>query len=132
MKKAFYIARVAASLVAACFLLPACVKDSGTRTVKVYTPVYKSAEEVRAEIKSDTPQPVETPGKLVILGDYIFLNEVSKGVHIIDNSNPSAPVNKAFIHIPDNGDIAVQGNTLYADCYTDLMAIDISDPMHAT
>ena len=56
-----------------------------------------------------------------------FLNEPNKGVHIIDNSNPASPINKSFISIPGNYDIAVKGNILYADCFTDLLALDISN-----
>ena len=64
-------------------------------------------------------------------GNYIFLNEVNKGVHIIDNSNPSHPSVKSFINIPGNVDIAVKGSTLYADLFTELVVIDISDPLNA-
>lgn len=67
-------------------------------------------------------------GKVFVLGNYIFLNEIDKGVHIIDNKNPSAPVNKYFVAIPGNLDLAVKGNTLYADSYRDLLTLDISDP----
>ncbi|WP_207632784.1 LVIVD repeat-containing protein [Foetidibacter luteolus] len=94
----------------------------------VFVPVLKTTAEVRDAIKSDVPEDVSQPGKIYLYGKYIFLNELGKGVHIIDNSNPAAPVNKAFIHIPGNEDIAVKGNILYADCFTDLMAIDISNP----
>lgn len=51
-----------------------------------------------------------------------------EGVHIIDNSNPSAPNFVSFIAIPGNGDIAIKDNILYADSYIDLLAIDISNP----
>ena len=64
-------------------------------------------------------------------GNYIFLNEVNKGVHIIDNSNPAKPSIKAFINIPGNVDIAVKGSTLYADLFADLVVVDISNPLDA-
>lgn len=105
-----------------------CVKDSGFKKTKKFTPVFSTSEQVRASIKSDAAEDVAHPGKLFVMGNYIFLNEAGRGVHIIDNTNPSSPVNKAFIHIPGNGDISVKGNILYADCFTDLMAIDISNP----
>ena len=40
---------------------------------------------------------MERTGKLYILGNYIFLNEIDKGIHIIDNAIPSSPKNVAFI-----------------------------------
>jgi hypothetical protein len=105
-----------------------CLKDSAKRTYTYYTPVIHTTAEVRAGIKSGVAQPVVNPGKMYVTGNTIFLAEKEKGIHIIDNSNPSNPVNKWFIDIPGNEDIAVSGNILYADCYTDLMAIDISNP----
>lgn len=106
-----------------------CLKDAikQTYTYTYYAPVYKTKAEVKTNIKSDLPQPVENPGKIIVRGSYIFLNEVDKGVHIIDNSNPASPRNLSFIHIPGNIDLAVKGDILYADLYTDLAAINISD-----
>ncbi len=112
------------------FCLQGCVKDSYKRTYSYtyYKPVYKTTAEVRANIKSNTPRPVERPGKLYLFGKYIFLNEIDKGIHVIDNTNPSNPQNIAFIDIPGNMDIAVKEDILYADLYTDLIAIDIANP----
>ena len=73
---------------------------------------------------------MENPGKIVLLGNYIFLNEVDKGIHVIDNRNPALPRNAAFISVPGNMDLAVKGNILYADLYTDLVTLDISDPLN--
>lgn len=115
---------------AAVMLLTGCFKDSLTKTYKIMRPVLKDKSEVLSSIRTATATEVEKPGKMFLLGRYIFLNEVNEGVHIIDNSNPSAPVNKAFISIPGNVDIAVKGNTLYADMFTDLLVLDISDPMN--
>ncbi|MEO8108843.1 MAG: hypothetical protein ABI594_02370 [Ginsengibacter sp.] len=112
------------------FLFSGCLKDNCSHANR-YTwlePLYRTSAEVRANIKSNQPQKIENPGKIFIRGNYIFLNEINKGIHVIDNSRPSAPVNIAFINIPGNVDIAVKGNTLYADLYTDLVTLDISDP----
>jgi hypothetical protein len=109
----------------------ACVKDKckKTFTYTYFEPVYKTKAEVRANIKSNAPKELMNTGKLYIYGNYIFLNEVDKGIHVIDNSNPSQPKNIAFIDIPGNVDLAIKGNILYADLYTDLVAIDISNPL---
>ena len=112
------------------FLFAACVKDNCDRivTYTYFVPEYKTKAEVRANIKSNPARDIVNPGKLYIRGSYIFLNEIDKGIHVIDNSNPSNPQNIAFIDIPGNMDIAVKGNTLYADFYTDLVTLDISNP----
>src|SRR5258706_2819659 len=108
----------------------ACVKDQckKTYTYSYYVPLYRTKAEVRANIRSNAPKELVNTGKLYMYGNYIFLNEVDKGIHVIDNSNPSQPGNIAFIDIPGNVDLAVKGNILYADLYTDLVAIDISNP----
>ncbi len=59
--------------------------------------------------------------------DYIFVTDIDKGIHIIDNSNPSLPETIKFIEIPKNEDISVKDNFLYADSATDLLVFDISD-----
>jgi hypothetical protein len=109
-------------------IFQSCLKDSHTKTYAIFSPVYKSVAEVRAGIKNNVASAISKPGKIFVQGNYIFLNEVDKGVHIIDNTNPAAPVNKYFVSIPGNLDMAVKGNILYADQYRDLLAIDITDP----
>ena len=113
------------------FLFQSCLKDRILHTYTIAIPVYKEKSEVYANIKSNAPQAVTQPGKMYLYGNYIFLSDVDKGVHIIDNSNPANPVHKAFINIPGNLDIAVKGNTLYADLYTDMVVVDITNPLAA-
>ena len=107
-----------------------CLKDKCTSTYNYtfYRPIYKTKAEVRANIRSNAPIAIDCPGKIYVRAPYIFLNEIDRGIHVIDNSNPAQPNNVTFINIPGNVDIAVKGNTLYADLYTDLVAIDITNP----
>lgn len=107
-----------------------CTKDTVTESYTFFQPVYKTKAQVKAEAKSGPAISVTNPGKLFVRGNYAFLSELDKGVHIIDFSNPAAPRNIAFVNIPGSVDLAVRGNYLYADCYTDLVTIDISDPQN--
>lgn len=107
-----------------------CTKDTVTESYTFFKPVYKTKAEVKAEAKSGPAISINNPGKLFVKGNYAFLSELDKGVHIIDFSNPAAPRNIAFVNIPGCVDLAVRGNYLYADCYTDLVTIDISDPQN--
>lgn len=115
--------------VMALFFLGGCLKDKVTHTYTLLKPVYKSKEAVLSEVGNTMAKGLGNPGKIYVYGNYLFVNEINKGVHVIDNSNPASPVNKRFINIPGNVDIAVQGNTLYADIYTDMLTLDISDPL---
>lgn len=123
---------ISAALILFGLFFTGCVKDTchKTYTYSYYKPVYKTTAEVKANIKSNAAKEIVNPGKIFILGNYIFLNEVDKGIHILDNTNPASPQNVAFIDIPGNVDLAVKGNILYADLYTDLVTIDISNPLN--
>lgn len=125
---------ISAVLVLSMFLFSSCKKDKCEQTVtyKKFEPVYMSYDELRASVKSEPAQALKKPGKIYMKGNYIFVNEVDKGIHIIDNTNPSSPQNIAFIKIPGNMDIAAAGNTLYADSYIDLLSLDISNPLNVT
>jgi hypothetical protein len=113
----------------------ACSKDKGdskgTRTYTIYTPVYKSKANALATINGSAAEPIEHTGKIYLKDNFIYLNEVNKGIHVIDNSNNAKPKQVAFLAIPGNLDIAIKGNILYADMYSDLLALDISDIHHA-
>jgi hypothetical protein len=125
MKK---IAILSACFTVVIFMLQSCVKDHLQKTYTYFVPVYKEKTEVLREIKSAQPQALKWTGKIFLYGNYIFINELNRGVHIIDNSNPSAPRNLSFIPIPGNVDIAVKDKILYADLFTDMLAIDIANP----
>jgi LVIVD repeat len=109
-----------------------CNKDRCVQTYTYYQPVYKTTQEVRDNIKSNPARAVEHPGKIYVYGRYIFLNELDRGIHIIDNSVPANPRQVSFIDIPGCVDLAVKGNILYADAYTDLVVLDINDPLQVT
>jgi hypothetical protein len=47
-------------------------------------------------------------------------------VHVYDNADPAHPKALAFLNIPGNLDLALRGDILYADSFTDLIAIDLS------
>lgn len=67
------------------------------------------------------------PGKIYLLDNLLFINDVYSGIHVYDNANPTSPINLGFLDIPGNADMAIRNNILYADSYYDLLAIDISD-----
>lgn len=98
-------------------------------TYDVYAPVYLSYEQIRGGIEfSPTARTLEETGKIYLYQTTVFVNEFKQGVHVIDNTDPTNPQKQGFIEIPGNVDIAIRNNILYADSYTDLVAIDISDP----
>lgn len=112
-------------------LLSSCNdKCETTYTYKSYEPVYMTLSTIRDDVSVRMPEVIDAPGKIYLYDHYLFVNEVSKGIHVIDNTDPSSPVNKSFINIPGNFDMAVKDNILYADSYVDLLVFDISDPVN--
>lgn len=110
-------------------LLGACSRDPKECRTKerIYTPYFKSRFEVRAGMHGTSARPIERPGKLYSYGSWLFLSDQEQGIHIIDNQNPAAPAQRAFLPVPGNVDVAVEGHYLYADSWSDLVVFDISD-----
>lgn len=110
-------------------LLEGCTDSCETRQDYVYyEPVYTTVEEVRTQVSLDAPRSIGSSGRIYYKDGYMYVNEPGEGIHIIDNRNPSFPSAKKFLSIPGNFDLAIQGNTLYADSFVDLVAFDVSDP----
>ncbi|HMQ08045.1 MAG TPA: hypothetical protein PKC30_12135 [Saprospiraceae bacterium] len=89
------------------------------------TPVYLSYDDF-SEIKTLPPRPFGELGKLVVYRSFIFINEINKGIHVIDNANPSFPEVLFFWNIPGNREFIISENTLYADNGLHLLVIDIT------
>jgi hypothetical protein len=98
-----------------------------TNTFVCFEPVYSSTTEVRAAVSLQPPHALTGLGKIYFKDGYLFLNEVGKGIHIVDNRNPLMPQPLSFLNIPGNYDLAILDHTLYADSYIDLVVFDISD-----
>lgn len=109
-----------------------CTKDKVDEQYTFFRPVYATRETVKANIKSSAPELLQNPGKLVIKDNILYLNDLDKGIHVIDISHPAQLQQLAFIHIPGCIDMAINGNFLYADCYTDLEVLDITNPLQIT
>lgn len=108
------------------FLFLSCDKIEENSTYRISTPVYKSLGEVRKqEIKMESPVAFGRVGKIYSYKDYVLINELEKGIHFYDNSNPAKPTAIGFLPILGNVDMAVKDDVLYADSYVDLLVFDI-------
>ncbi|MDR6568974.1 LVIVD repeat-containing protein [Chitinophaga ginsengisegetis] len=117
-------------IIAAILVLGGCTKEKCTKTIttKIHTPILMALSDYQASIKSEAPKEISHTGKIYVKDQYIFVNEPYAGIHVIDNSNPSSPQKVSFLNVMGNVDIAIKGNFLYADSYTDLIVFNISDP----
>ena len=121
--------KIAFSLLTILFFLHSCTKEKCTHTYEgvTYTAVYAPMSTLRS-VSILPAKPITSNGKIFIKGNFIFLNEVDKGFHIINNTNPAAPQRIAFVSVPGNLDMIASGNYLLVDNYIDLLTFDISNP----
>lgn len=89
-------------------------------------PVYHSYDDF-SELRSGSPLPFNHLGKIVTSGQYIFINERGKGIHVIDNINPVSPKQLFFWYILGNNEFTLKSNVLYANNGKHLLTIDITD-----
>ena len=102
--------------------------DGPYREYLVAIPLTTNLAQFKEEAVAVTePVPMIDSGKIYAYKNYIFVNDVNRGFHVIDNSDPTAPQNIAFIKLEGNNDISVKNNILFADSYGDLVVFDISD-----
>jgi hypothetical protein len=100
---------------------------SDEHTYEALAPVYMSFDDFRQSLKVSTAKSIKQSGKIYFKDNYIFINEVNEGIHVVDNTYPASPQKIAFYEILGNVDMAIRGNILFADSYIDLVAIDISN-----
>ncbi|MFV8225584.1 hypothetical protein [Christiangramia aquimixticola] len=101
-------------------------EDTGPYSI-VAIPVTQTVEKFRSSVKIMEPRFIKESGKIYAWENYVFINDKSEGIHIIDNTYSKNPVKIKFLSIPGNTDIAIRNNKLYANQGMDLVVFDISD-----
>lgn len=94
---------------------------------EAYTPVLMKRSDLENSIKNISVQDLKNPGKIYFKGDTLYLVEKFEGIHVIDDSDPSNPTFISFITVPGIVDIAIKGQTLFADNAVDLVSINIKN-----
>ena len=56
-----------------------------------YSPIYESLEDYENSLGQRDEVKMDSIGRIYHYGDYQILNEVNKGIYIIDNRNPDNP-----------------------------------------
>jgi len=115
-----------------CFILLSlpfiiATSDNDFNNPSEYFPILMERGELEKSIFFREALEIKTTGKIYYKDNIIYLNELYKGIHIIDNTNPSAPVITGFINIPGCIDIAIKNHILLVDNAIDLVSIDLSN-----
>jgi len=94
-----------------------------------YKPILMDREELEKSISFSSSREMIQAGKIYLKGNFIYINEKYKGIHVIDNSNPSSPQKVGFIVIPGCIDMAMKDDILFADNSIDLISINLTDDL---
>jgi len=110
-------------------IFSSCLDDPGIALPEQtfgLAPKYISAA---AEIIAESLEPREfvNLGKIVTVGNSIFILEIFEGIHVIDNTNPNSPTGIAFWSIPGAIDFTISDDILFVGNSRDLIVIEIID-----
>ena len=110
------------------FLFSSCdTSKEDFETVNVAKAEMMSVTAFRSSVDILPSKPIIESGKIYAYNNLVLVNDVDKGIHIIDNSDPSNPHTIAFIKILANKDMEIKGDYLFADSLMDLVVFDISN-----
>jgi hypothetical protein len=119
-------------LALSCLYLTACDpfwnENFEDRNTSEYDAILIKKADLPKTISLKDPQPILEAGKIYAYGNYIFITEMYKGLHIINNTDPSNPINERFVAIGGVVDMVFKDNQLIADNSVDLISIDLSNP----
>ena len=102
--------------------------DSEYVSYLVATPIKADLLTFKTEAVDVTePVPMVESRKIYAYKNYVFVNDVGRGFHVLDNTDPSNPQSISFIKLEGNFDISIKDDRLFADSYGDLVILDISD-----
>lgn len=88
---------------------------------------FLTFDALKSSVEIEDLREIVKSGKIYVYGNTLLVNEVNRGIHIIDNSDKNNPINKAFIKLWGNLDIAVKDGYLYADSFTSLFVFNVRD-----
>lgn len=99
-----------------------------TRTYEANVPIYLAKSKFRQPVASDSPQPIGSTGRIYFKDNYLFLSDGDKGIHVINNYDPSNPENVSFIPVRGAKDLVIKGTKMYVGSFSDLLILDVQNP----
>lgn len=106
-----------------------CVKrnDVSSNRIFGYKPIYSKSGKLDELIQSTPAKNLTGAGKIYTKGNLLLVVDPGRGIHVINNTDPSNPINTSYITVPGALDVAIKDNYLYADYLGDMAIIDISN-----
>ncbi len=116
-------------LFAALFFMSSCWKKyegnfSDRCMTKVYgwSPVFEPIAPYKL-ITTTLKRGTTNAGKIYVYGNYILQVETGEGIHVIDNSDPNAPIKIGFIQVKACGEVEVKDGYIYTNNFNDLVTL---------
>lgn len=113
------------------FLLLGCINpppEFPDEDIEGYKPIYASDSDNTVQLQS--ARSIINPGQIYVKSTLLLINEIGEGLHIIDNTDPSAPVNRGFLKIRGSENMALKDGVLYINQFNSLLVIDVNDIQH--
>jgi len=88
-----------------------------------YEAVYMDRALFEESVALKSSLAIGISGKIYVKGDLLFVNELYKGFHVYDNSDPANPKAIKFLEAPGSTDMAIRDNMIYINQATDLIAV---------
>jgi hypothetical protein len=123
MKPFFYLTLLLCATLAGC-------KDKIYSKHTANVPIYLDYSTFRSSITFESPKNISKQGSIFVKDDFLFIIEPQKGIHFINNANPSSPQKVGFLNVMGCTGMSIKGNYLYVNSMIDLVTIDISDKNH--
>lgn len=86
-----------------------------------YKAVYSN--DLNDIVSLEAPRALRSPGKIYVYNNLLLINEVQKGLHIYDNTDPANPTALNFLKITGCNDMAMRNGVLYTDQFSNLITI---------
>ncbi|CAD0004650.1 hypothetical protein [Flavobacterium salmonis] len=106
------------------FVFTSCLRlENNSWEENQYKPVVLQRSVFEKSIVLENAQTITKSGKIYIKGDLMFINDVNKGFHVYDYSDPKNPVRLQFIKAPGATDLAIIDDVIYINQAVDLVTI---------
>lgn len=92
-------------------------------------PVYAALKDAQQIIYDPHKHPITSAGNIYTFRNFILQVDVGRGIHVIDNQVPAQADRIGFITVNGCSQVSIKGSYLYTNSYSDLVVIDISDPL---
>ena len=109
--------------IVALLTIPVITEYAGTN--ERWLPILMTRTQLESSVTSVEAKLLYKPGKIYAKDNFFFVVESFKGIHVINNTDPTNPKIERFITVPGCVDLAIKGNIMYVDNATDLVAINI-------